>query len=95
MKLALRPQNAVVLFLLAALLGSGSVATSAAAGHQTCLFTAFDEGKADGKAYRASVQSDPNSPDLIAQQVQAAQSATAANPSTALYFQGYVAGLQP
>ncbi len=95
MKLALRPQNAVILLLFAALLGSGSVAANTAIVHPTSMFTAFDEGKADGKAYRESVLRAPNSPELIAQQLQAAQSATAANPSTALCFQGYVAGLQP
>lgn len=35
-----------------------------------------------------------NGTELIAQQVQAAQSAAAANPSTASYFEGYAAGLE-
>ncbi|AWM34735.1 hypothetical protein [Hymenobacter nivis] len=59
------------------------------------MLTAFDEGKAEGKAYRVSVLRKTNGTELIAQQVQTAQSAATANPSTARYFEGCVAGLEP
>ncbi len=97
MKLHLRPRGAVLFFLLVILFGGRPGAAVAAApllAQPVSLFTAFDEGRADGRAYRISVQHEFNRTDLIAQQVQASQSAAAAEPSNASYFQGYVAGLQ-
>ncbi len=95
MKSTLRPQNALFLLLLSATLVGRPAAAAPATTHPTVMFTAFEEGMADGKAYRVSVKRVFNGTDLIAQQVQAAQNAAAANPSLAPYFQGYVAGLQP
>lgn len=96
MKSALRSQIAVSLLLLGALFGSKISAVAApAVVIQACTFTDFDEGKADGNAYRISVLRALNGTELISQQVQAAQSAAAANPTTARYFEGYVAGLEP
>ncbi|OGX82768.1 hypothetical protein BEN49_02570 [Hymenobacter coccineus] len=72
-----------------------SAATPPAAVRAAYTLTAFDERKADGKAYRISVLRAPDGTELIAQQVQAAQNAAVANPAAARYFEGYVAGLEP
>ena len=97
MKLALRPQNIVLVALFAALCLPGVTgAATLPFARPTAAFTSdFDEGKADGNAYRISVARTANGNELIAQQVSAAQSAAAANAATAPYFRGYVAGLQP
>jgi len=93
---ALRPQITAFLLVLGALSGhSLSAATAPTSAQSTCTLTAFDEGKADGNAYRISVVRKPNGAELITQQVQAAQSAAVASPASASYFEGYVAGLEP
>ncbi|MFD1468733.1 hypothetical protein ACFQ48_10905 [Hymenobacter caeli] len=96
MKLALPLQNVAFILLLLATRGpANAVAAAPPVVRAAATLTAFDEGKADGNAYRISVQRDPNGIGLIAQQIQAAQSAATANPAAALYFQGYVVGLEP
>ncbi|TPG72431.1 hypothetical protein [Hymenobacter nivis] len=96
MKAALRPQIAVFLLVLGALVGGKAPATAAPVVAQVAgTLTAYDEGKADGNAFRVSVRRAPNGLQLIAQQVEAAQSAATANPAAARYFEGYMAGLEP
>ncbi|MGI4884085.1 MAG: hypothetical protein ACRYFR_03905 [Janthinobacterium lividum] len=96
MKSILRPQIAIFLLSFGALFSNNiSAATAPSAIRTACTLTAFDEGKADGNAYRISALRAPNGTDLIIQQVRAAQSAATVNPSTAPYFEGYVAGLEP
>lgn len=95
MKLALRPQNIAFVALFTALrLPSITGAATLPAARLAAVFTDFDEGKADGNAYRVSVARTPSGDKLITQQMSAAQSAATANPATASYFQGYIIGLQ-